>query len=162
LFPDVLLRMLADSEKQGFEKIISWAKGDGAAFKIHNIRYFEQLILPKYFKMTKYKSFTRQLHNYGFIWIRNGPNKGGCKLQNIYYVVLLLDTHGRYQELQHHISFSLTRLSCLFVLIYAVCSAPYLLLIILFRFQPGVPKARIPTEVDRQSSGGCDPSTNGW
>lgn len=81
LFPSILLQMLNDAEERGFEDIVSWGK-DPTAFNVHKKRQFEKEILPKYFKMTKYKSFTRQLHNYGFIWIRQGPDKGGCKFVN--------------------------------------------------------------------------------
>jgi hypothetical protein len=77
-FPSKLFVMLSDSEKEDFEDIVSWGS-NGVAFQVHKKREFENQILPKYFKMTKYKSFTRQLHNYGFNWIRKGPDKGGCK-----------------------------------------------------------------------------------
>lgn len=78
LFPNILYEMLNDAEEAGFEHIVSWGK-DPNAFNVHKKKQFESEILSKYFKMTKYKSFTRQLHNYGFIWVRNGPDKGGCK-----------------------------------------------------------------------------------
>jgi hypothetical protein len=77
-FPSKLFTMLNDSDAEGFADIVSWGTDD-MAFKVHEKPEFEKQILPKYFKMTKYKSFTRQLYNYGFNWIRNGPNRGGCK-----------------------------------------------------------------------------------
>lgn len=79
LFPSKLFQMLEDAAMEGFEAIVSWG-AEPNAFNVHKKRRFEEKVLPKYFKMTKYKSFTRQLYNYGFTWIRKGPDKGGCKL----------------------------------------------------------------------------------
>mmetsp|Transcript_11685 Transcript_11685/g.21556 ORF Transcript_11685/g.21556 Transcript_11685/m.21556 type:complete len:488 (+) Transcript_11685:208-1671(+) len=79
LFPRKLHGMLHDAKALGFEDIVSWGKDSHQAFKVHKKRDFERFILPKYFKMTKYKSFTRQLHNYEFVWVRNGNDKGGYR-----------------------------------------------------------------------------------
>ena len=75
--------MLCDADKEedgggGFSDVVSWGQDSTHNFKVHDKRQFERQILPKYFKMTKYKSFTRQLHNYDFQWIRQGNDKGGC------------------------------------------------------------------------------------
>lgn len=78
LFPTILHKLLEDAEEQNFGHIVSWGV-DESSFKVHRIRDFEAQVLSRYFKMTKWKSFTRQLHNYGFEWIRRGPDKGGCK-----------------------------------------------------------------------------------
>jgi hypothetical protein len=78
LFPHKLFVMLHDADKHSFHDIVSWGKDSYGAFKVHHKRDFERVVLPKYFKMTKYKSFTRQLHNYDFLWIRTGRDKGGC------------------------------------------------------------------------------------
>jgi hypothetical protein len=78
-FPKKLFIMLHEAERDRFADVVSWGKDSVSNFKVHNKRDFEQFILPKYFKMTKYKSFTRQLHNYKFMWIRTGPDKGGCE-----------------------------------------------------------------------------------
>jgi hypothetical protein len=91
LFPQKLFAVLEDAENDGFTEVVSWGQ-DGTAFRVHQKREFENSILPKYFKMTKYKSFTRQLHNYGFIWIRKGPEKGGCKKTTIFLVLLFFKT----------------------------------------------------------------------
>ncbi|KAG7372837.1 HSF-type DNA-binding protein [Nitzschia inconspicua] len=77
LFPDKLFIMLHDASEKGFEDIVAWGKDSPRGFKVHKKQEFERLVLPKYFKMTKYKSFTRQLHNYAFSWIRTGNDKGG-------------------------------------------------------------------------------------
>lgn len=76
LFPTKLFCMLNDAHEKGFEHIVSWGHGP-SSFNVHQKKAFEDQVLPKYFKMTKYKSFTRQLHNYEFQWIRGGPDKGG-------------------------------------------------------------------------------------
>ena len=86
LFPQRLHLMLHDADGQGggggggggFSNVVSWGQDSPHNFKVHNKRQFERQVLPKYFKMTKYKSFTRQLHNYDFQWIRRGNDKGGC------------------------------------------------------------------------------------
>jgi hypothetical protein len=78
LFPSKLYQMLHEAEILGFTNVVSWGNAPNA-FCVHRKSDFEAQILPKYFKMTKYKSFTRQLHNYEFSWLRNGPDKGGCK-----------------------------------------------------------------------------------
>jgi len=77
-FPWRLFIMLEDSLKAGFDEIVSWTV-NGAAFEVHDQPKFVATILPRYFKMTKYNSFTRQLYAYGFSWIRSGEGKGGCK-----------------------------------------------------------------------------------
>ncbi|KAG7340207.1 HSF-type DNA-binding protein [Nitzschia inconspicua] len=77
LFPDKLYIMLHDASEKGFDDIVAWGNDSPRGFKVHKKREFERLVLPKYFKMTKYKSFTRQLHNYAFSWIRTGNDKGG-------------------------------------------------------------------------------------
>lgn len=79
-FPWRLSTMLTDSEKSpgGFQHIVSWIN-DGMAFKVHNRPEFTKKILPAYFKMTKYSSFTRQLHAYSFACARKGESRGGCK-----------------------------------------------------------------------------------
>ena len=45
--------------------IVSWAHHD-TAFVIHDVEALEAHLLPKYFNSTKYKSFQRQLHYFGF------------------------------------------------------------------------------------------------
>jgi len=79
-FPWRLSTMLTDSEKfpGGFQHLVSWID-HGTAFKVHNRSEFTKTILPKYFRMTKYSSFTRQLHAYSFVCTRKGESRGGCK-----------------------------------------------------------------------------------
>jgi hypothetical protein len=76
-FPWRLFTMLSATEMEGFDEIVSWIL-NGTAFKVHDQEQFVRTILPHYFKMTKYNSFTRQLYAYDFTWIRKGPERGGC------------------------------------------------------------------------------------
>ena len=65
-FPRKLLEVLDDSEKYGFQHIISWFP-DGKAFQVHDPALFTGVVMPKYFQnQTKYKSFQRQLNLYSF------------------------------------------------------------------------------------------------
>jgi hypothetical protein len=73
--------MLENSVVEGFDDtIVSWTSNHGNAFKVHNPETFSAAdILPRFFQMKKYASFTRQLHAYSFTWIPEGSAKGGCK-----------------------------------------------------------------------------------
>lgn len=55
-----LWEMLEEVERNSQEDIVSWVDG-GRAFKVHKMDDFVNHIVPKYFKMSKYKSFQRQL-----------------------------------------------------------------------------------------------------
>jgi hypothetical protein len=48
----------------------------GKAFRVHHPEAFARTVMPNYFKQTKYKSFQRQLHMYGFQRIRKGLDTG--------------------------------------------------------------------------------------
>ena len=48
-------------------------------FKVHNPKRFCAEVMPKYFNQSKYKSFLRQLQNYGFARVIKGPNRGVCR-----------------------------------------------------------------------------------
>mmetsp|Transcript_6771 Transcript_6771/g.9919 ORF Transcript_6771/g.9919 Transcript_6771/m.9919 type:complete len:388 (-) Transcript_6771:140-1303(-) len=56
--------------------IISWMS-HGRAWKVHDQNKFEKEVMPKYFDMTKYSSFSRQVTGWGFHRINRGPDKGG-------------------------------------------------------------------------------------
>lgn len=81
-FPWRLFLLLKYAEEEQLEQIITWTRG-GKAFQVHNHVEFERTLLPKYFKMSKYASFTRQLCAYGFSCIRRGRQKGLCKFENV-------------------------------------------------------------------------------
>jgi len=57
-FPWKLHIVLEESERQGFEDIISW-QGD-RSFKVHDAKQFDHSIMKEYFNQTQYKSFQRQ------------------------------------------------------------------------------------------------------
>lgn len=73
-----LYEMLADVESQGKEDIVSWVD-DGSAFRVHKLNEFVDDVIPLYFKLSKYKSFQRQLNFYQFTRISSGPYTGAYK-----------------------------------------------------------------------------------
>jgi hypothetical protein len=75
-FPFKLYIMLEDIEKQGMQYIVSWMPS-GRSFKVHKPSEFVILVAPQYFILTKYKSFKRQLLNYGFARL-NDHESGGA------------------------------------------------------------------------------------
>ena len=75
-FPERLHAMLRDAEKEGKQDIISFYS-HGRAFGVHDPKRFLEEIMPKYFKISKWQSFARQLNLYGFIRITSGPDAGG-------------------------------------------------------------------------------------
>lgn len=74
-FPQKLYHILQNVQVDGYDSIISWLP-HGRAFRIHKQHEFEDIILPRYFSMTKKTSFLRQLNLYGFQRISAGPDKG--------------------------------------------------------------------------------------
>mmetsp|Transcript_58014 Transcript_58014/g.141761 ORF Transcript_58014/g.141761 Transcript_58014/m.141761 type:complete len:516 (-) Transcript_58014:61-1608(-) len=74
-FPMKLFQMLEDTERDGNEWICSWS-ADGTCFKVHNTHAFVDKVMPRYFRQTRYKSFQRQCHLYGYARLSSGPNKG--------------------------------------------------------------------------------------
>jgi hypothetical protein len=67
--------MLETMAKNGSQDIVSW-QPHGKAFRVHQPEVFANAIMPHYFNQTKYKSFQRQLHIYGFHRINKGMDKG--------------------------------------------------------------------------------------
>ena len=72
-FPYKLQQMLDDSAKdEQMEAIISWLPNN-QSFIVHDKDALVKEVLPRYFsKITKYRSFTRQLNSYGFKSIFRG------------------------------------------------------------------------------------------
>jgi hypothetical protein len=70
-----LHQMLEDVENNGNQSIVSWLE-HGRSFKVHRPRSFVEKIIPSYFNQSKYKSFQRQLHLYGFTRMTRGPEAG--------------------------------------------------------------------------------------
>jgi hypothetical protein len=80
-FPWKLHDMLDSAEREGYEAIVSWLP-DKHSFKVHKPDDFAKSIIPYYFKLTKFKSFRRQINMWGFERIKDGPGKGGYKHPN--------------------------------------------------------------------------------
>jgi hypothetical protein len=75
-FPLKLHQMLDKAEQCGYQHVVSWLPG-GKSFQIHNPEGMVT-ILKTQFNQTKYKSFLRQIQNYGFHRFTRGPKKGVC------------------------------------------------------------------------------------
>jgi len=58
-FPLKLHVMLEDATKFAFEKIIAWSS-DGNSLQVHDVVQFTNIVMPLYFKQSKFKSFQRQ------------------------------------------------------------------------------------------------------
>ena len=78
VFPHALYDILEYSRRDGYDDVVSWMPC-GTAFKIHKRDAFVSTVLPQFFKLTKYKSFSRQLNLWGFVCIEAGPYRGACK-----------------------------------------------------------------------------------
>eukprot|EP00339_Tiarina_fusa_P014837 CAMPEP_0117029074 /NCGR_PEP_ID=MMETSP0472-20121206/21085_1 /TAXON_ID=693140 ORGANISM="Tiarina fusus, Strain LIS" /NCGR_SAMPLE_ID=MMETSP0472 /ASSEMBLY_ACC=CAM_ASM_000603 /LENGTH=224 /DNA_ID=CAMNT_0004736741 /DNA_START=74 /DNA_END=745 /DNA_ORIENTATION=+ len=75
-FPLKLHQMLAKAEQCGYQDVVSWLPG-GKSFKIHKPEGMVS-ILKTQFNQTKYKSFLRQIQNYGFHRFTRGQRQGEC------------------------------------------------------------------------------------
>jgi len=64
-FPFKLYTMIQYASNSHYSSAVSW-KQDGRSFSIHNKTIFIKQIVPRYFRLTKFRSFTRQLNNWGF------------------------------------------------------------------------------------------------
>lgn len=67
--------MLEAVEKEGNSSIVSWLP-DNKSFKVHKQEAFIKIVMIRYFKQSKYRSFTRQLNVWGFERVLTGPAKG--------------------------------------------------------------------------------------
>jgi hypothetical protein len=75
-FPQKLHLMLSDLEKEEGGKEIASFLPHGRSFAIHKPKDFVKKIMHKYFRMSRFSSFQRQLNLYEFHRIREGPEKG--------------------------------------------------------------------------------------
>ncbi|KAL3911182.1 MAG: hypothetical protein SGILL_007382, partial [Bacillariaceae sp.] len=66
--------MLDDAEPKGWASTVSWMP-HGRAFKIHDSKRFEKVILPQYFN-GKLLSFNRHLLAWGFLRLTAGKDRG--------------------------------------------------------------------------------------
>ena len=74
-FPLKLHFMLDKIEESGRTDIVSW-QPHNRSFLVHNSEVFARDVMRNFFRQTKYSSFQRQLHMYGFQRITTGPDKG--------------------------------------------------------------------------------------
>lgn len=65
-FPFKLLQLLEDCTLEGNENIASWLP-HGKAFKVHKPTDFENKLIRRYFRQTKYRSFVRQVSVFDFV-----------------------------------------------------------------------------------------------
>ena len=88
LFPVKLYNILTHiaSKDPNVAIAIGWDP-HGRSFRVNRSRLFEKFVLPKYFNMTKMKSFIRQLNLYNFTRITAGKDEGS------YYHVNFLRGH---------------------------------------------------------------------
>lgn len=84
-FPEKLMEVL---DRGDMESIITWMP-HGRAFIVLNPQQLRDVVLPRFFKQTKFMSFTRQLNLWGFKRITKGIDCGA------YYHALFLRGHGR-------------------------------------------------------------------
>ena len=75
-FPLKLHEMLDRIERDGLSHVVSW-QPHGRCFVVHDQDKFVEVIMPTYFKQTKFASFQRQLNLYGFNRLTSGPDKNG-------------------------------------------------------------------------------------
>eukprot|EP00546_Thalassionema_frauenfeldii_P005960 CAMPEP_0178913690 /NCGR_PEP_ID=MMETSP0786-20121207/10986_1 /TAXON_ID=186022 /ORGANISM="Thalassionema frauenfeldii, Strain CCMP 1798" /LENGTH=321 /DNA_ID=CAMNT_0020586467 /DNA_START=174 /DNA_END=1139 /DNA_ORIENTATION=- len=72
IFPQKLMGMLADPESHDS---VAWLP-HGRSFVITDRDKFSDVVLPKYFRKTKYASFTRKLNRWNFKRVPKGPDAG--------------------------------------------------------------------------------------
>ena len=65
-----------NNPNQKIHQIVSWLP-HGQAFKIHDRNKFTNVVMPIWFMRLKYVSWVRQLNQYGFKTIQDGPDRGG-------------------------------------------------------------------------------------
>ncbi len=75
-FPRKLHMMLSELEKQNGGTEIASFLPHGRAFAIHDPKEFVKSVMPKYFRMSRFSSFQRQLNLYEFQRVTEGPDKG--------------------------------------------------------------------------------------
>lgn len=76
-FPLRLHDVLDASEKEGFQHVVSWLP-EGNGFQIHDADNMLPILQKYGFNQSRWKSFLRQLQNYGFRREIRGPTKGKC------------------------------------------------------------------------------------
>jgi HSF-type DNA-binding len=59
------MKLMRYAEKQGDDFCVAWMD-DGKSFIIRKPDEFTRTVVPKFFKATKFSSFTRKLYRWGF------------------------------------------------------------------------------------------------
>jgi hypothetical protein len=101
-FPQVLMDIMSNEEDSD---TISWLP-HGRSFIIYKKKRFGSAVLPKYFKATKFTSFTRKLNRWGFTRVTRGPEMGSYYhklfLRDDPSLCLRMSSHnsGKFQEQQ--------------------------------------------------------------
>ena len=72
MFPTLLHELLSDPE---YSHIVTWLP-HSRSFVILNRKEFESVIIQTEFKLTKVKSFVRQLNGWGYHRVKKGPEEG--------------------------------------------------------------------------------------
>ena len=75
-FPLKLHKMLGQTEADGLQDIVSWMP-HGRCFVVHKPKLFVDVVMPRFFRQTKFASFQRQINIYGFHRITQGRDKNG-------------------------------------------------------------------------------------
>jgi len=70
-----LREMLDLARIEGNTHVVSWLV-HGKAFQIYQPKVFEEKIMHRFFRSTKYRYFADTLRSWGFVIIRNGTDKG--------------------------------------------------------------------------------------
>lgn len=70
-FPEKLMKMMMWADKQPKDFCVAWI-ADGKSFVIRDPDAFTRKVVPKYFKPTKFSSFTRKLYRWGFRQVNRG------------------------------------------------------------------------------------------
>ena len=74
-FPFKLHNMLENIQQDGLAHIVSW-QPHGRCFLVRDQTAFVSEVMPRYFNMSKFPSFQRQLNLYGFRRLTFGQDKG--------------------------------------------------------------------------------------
>lgn len=104
-FPQKLHTMLTSVPQQDahLAHIVAFTP-DGSAFEIHDTEAFVEAILPKYFKMSSYSSFQRQLQLYSF----KRATKGGAYRHPLFHRDLPNDVSKMARKQSKPSTFALT------------------------------------------------------
>lgn len=75
-FPLKLHSLLDKAMAEGYGDVVSW-QPHGRCFVVYKPKEFQDIVLPKFFNLSKLSSFQRQLNLYGFQRLTLGRDRGG-------------------------------------------------------------------------------------